>query len=134
VRGRTGLGGYDLTLNYVREPEYQYSLQGTGITVPVADRLGFTAKGDLGAVGAYTAAGYYKPEGSDDPVYSYLAGGDYSFVFDYDRKVFLQLEYLNIDGNRLGELLSLPITGPENKYNLLLGNINYSPDSFSSLG
>ena len=55
LRGRTMLEGYDLTLNYVREPEENSA----ETMIPVSQRIGISAKGDLGPFGIYGALGYY---------------------------------------------------------------------------
>ena len=49
------LEGYDLTLNYVREPEENSA----ETMIPVSQRIGISAKGDLGPFGIYGALGYY---------------------------------------------------------------------------
>jgi hypothetical protein len=124
VRGRTEFQGYDLTANFVREPG-------------AIQRAGITTKGDLGPFGIYGAVGYYSPEGSDEAGYSYLVGGDYNYTFGYDRQLLFQLEYLNLDRdilqNIIGSLAAINILEGD-EFNLLLGNINYPIDDFSSIG
>jgi len=100
IRGRTTLEGYDLTLNYVREPE-ENSVE---TMIPVSQRIGFSAKGDLGPFGVYGVIGYnFEDINSGD--FSFLAGGDYSYYFESGSKIYFQLEYLSIKEERLSSLL-----------------------------
>lgn len=159
VRGRTGIGGYDLTLNYVKEPTLDIGfindiISDYGSSIPdnistninnilnqigtqqlSVDRAGFTAKGDLGPIGAYTSAGYYRIEGMNTPAYALLVGGDYSYTFNYSQKVTMQLEYLAFSQEDIVNLIktykgSSDIQGT---LDLLMGNINYPIDDFSSI-
>lgn len=110
ARARMGLGGYDLTMNYVREAEVRP--QG----VPM-QRVGLTAKGDLGSFGVYAAYAHQfcdKNKSSN----SFLIGADYSFNLDYDTKITTQVEYL---ASRPGD------------QDLLVGSIGYPLDDFSTL-
>lgn len=120
-RGRTDFYGYDLTVNYVRSPEQQ------GGILPRSEQIGFTAKGDLGPLGVYTALGYHYGEAGFDqgwPVF--LTGLDYSFHLDYGGKILTQLEYLH-DQARENQLI------PEES-DLVIGLIGYEYDEFTSLG
>ncbi len=145
VRGRTGFQGYDLTLNYVKEPATNNSLSSI---LPIAglinsgsvdqavsmDRIGFTAKGDLGPIGAYTSLGYYKMAGIAEPSYSYLFGGDYSFTYNYDKQIAIQAEYLALqDEDLINTLESSGFGNIGNTLDLFLGNISYPIDDFSSI-
>lgn len=146
VRGRTGYQGYDLTLNYVKEPATNNPLSsilpiaglidsGSGGQALSMDRVGFTAKGDLGVIGAYTSLGYYKLEGLAKPSYSYLFGGDYSFTYNYDKQIAMQAEYLALQDEELINTLesSGEFDDIGNTLDLFLGNISYPIDDFSSL-
>ncbi len=145
VRGRTGFQGYDLTLNYVKEPATNNPLSSIlpiaslidsgseGQSVPM-DRIGFTAKGDLGPIGAYASLGYYKLEGIEEPSYSYLFGGDYSFTYNYDKQIAIQAEYLALqDEDLINTLESNGFDKIGNTLDLFLGNISYPIDDFSSI-
>ncbi len=129
VRGRTEFKGYDLTASFVREPGQ--------IAIPAIQRAGVTAKGDLGPFGIYGAVGYYRTDGNGDDNYSYLFGGDYNYIFGYDRQLLFQLEYLKLNESTLKDIIGSSYGIEEqagNEFNLLLGNINYPIDDFSSIG
>ena len=133
IRGRTMLEGYDLTLNYVREAEQN----STEIVVPINQRIGFSAKGDLGSFGVYGAIGYnFEDINNED--FTFLAGGDYSYFFESGSKIYFQLEYLSIKEERLSSLLgSLAIldTGMDSESNahLLLSRTAYDINEFSAI-
>lgn len=128
VRGRFGIEGYDLTLNYIQEPESYSSL-----LIP-KERVGMTIKGDLRDIGIYAAFGHY----FGDSLYSsnsYLLGVDYSYKLNYYTKINLQLEYLGLDNNNFFSILgpfSWMNSGGE-RLDLLSGSIRYPIDDFSSL-
>lgn len=100
IRGRTIIEGYDLTLNYVWEPEIDFM----GTIIPASQRIGFTAKGDLGPIGVYGVLGYYFKE-NDDGDLAYLIGGDYSYFFEVGNKIYFQLEYLSMKKENLSSIL-----------------------------
>lgn len=145
VRGRTGYQGYDLTLTYVKELAKKNPLAGilpipglinggSGGQALSMDRVGFTAKGDLGPIGAYTSLGYYKLEGLAEPSYSYLFGGDYSFTYNYDKQISMQAEYIALkDEELINTMESSGFDNIGNTLDLFLGNISYPIDDFSSL-
>lgn len=134
IRGRTGYQGYDLTANYVKEPEKKEA----DVLLPAVDRVGLSFKGDLGPVGLYGSLGYYNKEGIAEEGYTYQLGGDYSFVYNYDKQIMMQLEYLNVKRYNLNEIFYIPGLDkiyPKNiRLDLLLGNISYPIDDFSSVG
>jgi len=133
IRGRTTLEGYDLTLNYVREPEENSA----ETMIPVSQRIGFSVKGDLGPFGVYGAIGYnFEDINSGD--FSFLAGGDYSYYFESGSKIYFQLEYLSIKEERLSSLLgSLALLDNgmdlESNTNLLLTRTSYNINEFSAI-
>ncbi|HER24409.1 MAG TPA: hypothetical protein ENO17_05105 [Candidatus Atribacteria bacterium] len=133
LRGRTMLEGYDLTLNYVREAEQN----NTEIMSPVSQRIGFSAKGDLGPFGIYGAIGYnFEDINSGD--FSFLTGGDYSYYFESGSKIYFQLEYLSIKEERLSSLLgSLALLDSgldsESNANLFLTRTSYDINEFSAI-
>jgi len=94
IRGRMGLEGYDLTLNYVKDT----------INMP-GERVGFTIKGDIGNLGVYGALGHYLANSSN----SYLIGSDYSYNLNYYTKINMQLEY---SGNEKLSLLTGSVNFP----------------------
>ncbi len=123
LRARTMLAGYDLTVNYVDEP---------GL-----DRYGFTTKGDLGPIGIYGAVSHLNYNKQlDEKIY--LVGGDYSYNFLAGEKLSFQLEYLKSDGfNDLTSLLGGSNVSQGTLQNLselemIIGQISYQPDQFSS--
>jgi len=133
LRGRTMIEGYDLTLNYVREPE----IDSMGTIIPASQRIGFTAKGDLGPIGVYGALGYYFKD-NDGGDLAYLIGGDYSIFFEAGNKVYFQLEYLSIKEDNLSSILGPFFAGNvTNNLNenigLILGMANYGIDEFSQV-
>jgi hypothetical protein len=133
LRGRTMIEGYDLTLNYVREPEIDFM----GTIIPASQRIGFTVKGDLGPIGVYGALGYYFKE-NDDSDLAYLIGGDYSYFFEAGNKIYFQLEYLSMKKENLSSILGPFFAGNvTNKLNenigLVLGMANYEIDEFSQI-
>ncbi len=134
LRGRTMIEGYDLTLNYVREPEIDFM----GTIIPASQRIGFTAKGDLGPIGVYGALGYYFKDNDGDGDLAYLLGGDYSYFFEAGNKVYFQLEYLSMKKDNLASILGPFFAGnTTNDLNenigLILGMVNYEIDEFSQV-
>jgi len=133
LRGRTVIEGYDLTLNYVQEPEMEL----IGMIIPASKRIGFTGKGDLGPLGIYGAVGYYFKD-NDNGDLAYLIGGDYSHFFEMGNRVYLQLECLSIKRDSLSPILGPYFSGSitdnsgEN-VGLLLGLANYEIDEFSQI-
>jgi hypothetical protein len=133
LRGRTMIEGYDLTLNYIREPEIDFM----GSIIPTSQRIGFTAKGDLGPLGVYGALGYYFKD-NDDGDLAYLIGGDYSYFFEAGNKIYFQLEYLSMKKDNLSSILGPFFVGNiSNNLNenvgLILGMANYEIDEFSQV-
>jgi len=133
LRGRTMIEGYDLTLNYVREPEIDFM----GTIIPASQRIGFTAKGDLGPIGVYGALGYYFKD-NDAGDLAYLIGGDYSYFFEAGNKIYFQLEYLSMKEDNLSSILGPFFAGNvTNNLNenigLILGMANYEIDEFSQI-
>lgn len=140
VRGRFGVKGYDLTVNYVQEAaaranEEEPGLEGVFTLPPLPrQRVGLTFKGDLGPVGVYGAFGRYF---GDDSVQSnsYLLGIDYSYNIGYYNKLTMQLEYLGLDHLNLLQLLGPMITMSSGKErtDLLTGRLAYPIDDFSAV-
>lgn len=131
LRGRTMIEGYDLTLNYVREPEIDFM----GTIIPTSQRIGFTAKGDLGPLGVYGALGYYFKDNDD---LAYLIGVDYSYFLEAGNKIYFQLEYLSMKKDNLASILGPFFAGNvTNNLNeniaLILGMANYEIDEFSQI-
>ncbi|HKK83334.1 MAG TPA: hypothetical protein VJ958_03810 [Atribacterota bacterium] len=132
LRNRFGYKGYDISLNLIHEPGKQLA----GLIIPTANRIGIAAKGDLGLLGIYGAAGYYASENMENM--TYLLGTDYSYNFNYgSNKLMLQLEYINLEPenlkNIIGAIIPLTYTGDANKLQFLLVNAGYTLDDFSSL-
>ena len=133
IRGRTNLEGYDLTLNYVREPEEN----STETIIPANQRIGFSAKGDLGPFGIYGAVGYNFAELNNGDI-SFLMGGDYSYFFESGSKIYFQLEYLSLKEERLSSLLgSLALLDStmdsESNAHLFLIRTSYDINEFSAI-
>jgi len=133
LRGRTVIEGYDLTLNYVQEPEMEI----VGAIIPASQRIGFTGKGDLGPFGIYGALGYYFKD-NDNGDLAYLIGGDYSYFFEAGNKIYFQLEYLSMKKNNLPSILGPFFSGSitdnlDENIGLLLGLVNYGINEFSQV-
>ncbi len=121
LRGRTLLKGYDLTLNYVQQEGGDNQ------------RLGATAKGDLGPLGVYGAGSYYFA--AEKPVY--LLGTDYSFFpGGGDKRLMMQLEYLKDEAGVVSNILSSFAGGglslPE-EMDLILGMTSYDINDFANI-
>lgn len=129
VRGRMGIHGYDLTLNYVQEARNR--LYNIGLP---EKRVGFTLKGDLGNTGIYAALGHYFNEEVDNSN-SYLLGLDYSYNIDYNTKINIQLEYLALDNSNLRSLLGpfIMMCNGKDRLELMNANLTYPIDDFSSI-
>ena len=132
-RGRTLIEGYDLTLNYVHEPEINVQ----GMIIPQSKRVGLTAKGDLGPIGIYGALGYFFSE-TNDGSFAYLIGGDYSYFFEAGNKIYFQAEYLSLKKSNLPFVLGQYFSGNvtdnlEENVGLLLGMASYEINEFSQL-
>jgi len=139
LRGRTTFKGYDLSASYVQSP--------------VADnadfeRYGLTAKGDLGPLGVYGAYGLWQDREIDYDVYQ--LGADYSYHFPAGSQLFLQLEYLRLEG-AAGDISSFDFfnlgaeggveqpaadsgTSSFSNLDFLNTNLSYELDEFSSIG
>ena len=142
LRGRMGFEGYDLTVNYVKEAE-EGGGQAGGIpgisinSVIPGQRIGITAKGDIGDIGAYGAFGYYFDDLNDEVKNSksYLLGADYSYNLNYNKKISMQLEYLGLELNSLDLSLRktlLKMDSNDNRLDLMTGSLRYPIDDFSS--
>ncbi|MTI60957.1 MAG: hypothetical protein FH762_13470 [Firmicutes bacterium] len=140
IRTRVGVSGYDLTINYVQEPELIFDensfnniIKGVSSIIP-KKRAGFTIKGDLKDLGVYGSYGHYFDEGVAGSN-SYLLGVDYSYNLNYYTTVNMQLEYLGIELNSLETVQDL-FSGVDilnERINLLTGSMTYPIDDFSSI-
>ena len=128
IRARTLVEGFDLTFNLVHEP-----VDEGGDTLP-QQRIGITAKGDVGAFGVYGALGYYKQKSND---FSVLGGIDYSYFFDAGNQLYFQWEYLSIPQQYLdqitGSVLPEMQKGETENVGLLIRNTTYHIDEFSNI-
>ena len=128
LRGRTLINDFDVTVHYIQENEMQGK--------PERQQFGITAKGDIGKYGVYGASGFYiyPNKGSS---FSLLAGIDYSYYFQAGNRLYLQGEYLNIPREILplitGSMMSDENEDDDKNIHLLVGNISYSIDDFSSI-
>lgn len=135
LRGRTTFRGYDLSASYVNTPlEAETDLE----------RYGLTAKGDLGPVGAYGAYGLWQSDQIDYDIYQ--LGTDYSYNFLAGSRLYLQAEYLRLEGLK-GDISAFDLfnlesstsdeeNGSEGRNNLdfINTNLSYEIDEFSSIG
>lgn len=128
VRGRFGVEGYDLTVNYVQEP---HSLRNPFFP---RERVGLTIKGDLKDMGIYAAFGHYFDEILDSSN-SFLLGIDYSYELSYQTRLAMQLEYLGLGSNRLIPVLEpfYFMNGKGDRLDLLCASLGYPLDDFSSI-
>lgn len=138
ARARVGVKGYDLTLNYVREPEF---FEATGGVLDAIlgsiprERVGFTFKGDLKDLGVYGAYGHYYGEGAETGN-SYLLGADYSFINNFNTKITFQIEYLRVEPDFLEPSIKkeiLQMKSDDQWIEFLIGSMNYPLDDFSSI-
>ena len=146
ARGRLGIKGFDVTLNYVQEPASSGAERGdsTGtLGLPSGSssrlfprhRVGATLKGDIGGFGIYGSVGRYFEEGMESST-SYLVGADYSYDLDYLTKITLQVEYLGLQPDSLEAGLKtslLKMNPSDTRLNLLMGRVSYPLDEFSSI-
>ena len=146
VRGRFGIKGFDVTLNYVQEPSSSGAGRGDsdgslgfpggflGELIP-RKRVGVTAKGDIGGFGVYGSVGRYFEEGLESST-SYLVGADYSYDLDYFTKITMQVEYLGLQPDSLDAGLKaslLKMDPSDTRLDLLMGRVSYPLDEFSSI-
>lgn len=140
IRNRVGVSGYDLTINYVQEPEviidensFNNIIAGITSVIP-RKRAAITVKGDLKDLGVYGSYGHYFDEGVAGSN-SYLLGVDYSYNFNYYTTVNMQLEYLGIELNSLETVQGLlsEVVNINERINLLTGSMTYPIDDFSSI-
>lgn len=131
IRLRTMFNDYDFSFNYIYDP-----------TIKLDDRLGLSLKGDLGPIGLYSAVSFEKNDNRDEEIY--LLGLDYSKTINYDQRLYLQGEIINISPKKIEDFTSV-FTGIQpteiypdkfdfgnERYNLFLGNISYQINEFSS--
>lgn len=98
LRGRTLLGGYDLTANYIREPAFEKF--SSGLKIDQQQRFSLTAKGDLGPMGVYGALSSWQEDNRGEEVEVYQLGTDYSHYFLRGSSFYFQGEFLRIEGSR----------------------------------
>lgn len=135
LRGRTTFRGYDLSASYVNTP-----LE-TGADL---ERFGLTAKGDLGPVGLYGAYGLWQSDEIDYDIYQ--LGTDYSYNFEAGSRLYLQGEYLRLEGLE-GDISAFDLFNLEsstsdeengaeglNNLDFINTNLSYEIDEFSSVG
>lgn len=133
LRGRTTFRGYDLSASYVKTPEPDNA---------DLERYGLTVKGDLGPAGIYGAySRWQSPEINYD---IYQVGTDYSYNFLAGSQLYLQAEYLRLEG-AAGDISGFDLfnLGPAaeessldsiNNLDFLNTNLSYEIDDFSSIG
>lgn len=134
-RGRTTVRGYDLSASYVNTPlEAAADLE----------RYGLTFKGDLGPAGVYGAYGLWQSDQIDYDIYQ--LGTDYSYNFLAGSRLYLQAEYLRLEG-LMGDLSAFDLFNLEastseeenssaikNNLDFINTNLSYEIDEFSSIG
>lgn len=134
LRGRTTFRGYDLTASYVRTPV----VENTNF-----ERYGLTAKGDLGPVGIYGAYGLWQSNQIEYHIYQ--LGTDYSYNFLAGSQLYLQGEYLRLEGAagtisafnffNFGTAADAVITSNlDNDLDFFNTNISYEINDFTSIG
>lgn len=137
LRGRTTYAGYDLSASYINTPSSGSSGD--------LDRYGLTAKGDLGPLGIYGAFGLWENRSIKYNIYQ--IGSDYSYHFLKGSRLYLQGEYILIEGAEADEGFDFFNvieeqnqfeSGDENavsdKMEFINTNISYEIDEFSSIG
>lgn len=130
VRGRTQVGRFEVGVNCIRDvftfPILDAEGQIMGRSDQIRFRLAGTAKGDLGPVGIYGAAGTVIDSGESTADFLGMVGIDTSIPVAGDSKLMAQLEYLYDQT----QLMQDPAVGPH----LLVGAVNYEIDEFASFG
>lgn len=126
IRGRTLINDFDVTVHFIQE-QFTSTKEGQ-------QRLGLTAKGDLGPFGIYSALGIYRKK---ELSFSFLTGLDYSYFFQAGNQLYFQIEYINMPPEVFSQITgSLLIqeekVGDEN-INLLVNHSSYQIDEFSSI-
>jgi hypothetical protein len=144
VRGRFGVKGYDLTVNYVQEADFADWEEPGGAAnnmtallsgILPRQRVGLAFKGDLGDLGVYGSYGHYFGDGVERSN-SYMLGADYSYTINYHTTVTMQLEYLGVELKFLEPFQRaalLKMEGDDERLDLLTGAFSYPLDDFSTL-
>jgi hypothetical protein len=134
LRGRTTFRGYDLTASYVQTPVAENN---------DFERYGLTAKGDLGPVGIYGAYGLWQSSQIDYHIFQ--LGTDYSYNFLAGSQLYLQGEYLRLEGaagtisafnffNFRTAADAVITANLDNDLDFFNTNISYEINDFSSIG
>lgn len=130
ARVRTQAGPFEVGMNCIRDVFVVQQFDGGGQPVGQSDdlkiRIAATAKGDLGVLGVYGAAGTVMDQGSLDGAWLGMAGLDTSIPVTDEAKLVAQLEYIYDRTN----LLQRADYGPH----LLVGSLNYELDEFAGVG
>ena len=135
LRGRTTFRGYDLSASYVNTPQ---------TAAADLERYGLTFKGDLGPAGIYGAYGLWQSDELDYDIFQ--LGTDYSYNFLAGSQLYLQAEYLRLEG-LTGDLSAFDLfnlesstsdeessSGSINDLDFINTNLSYEIDEFSSVG
>lgn len=136
-RARTLIKDYDLSLNYINKQKSNENIS----------RIGVSFKGDLKNVGIYGSI--LNLNNNNISTNAYMMGSDYSYYLNegYGNRLYFQGEYHLLENNEgILELLNSlggNISGSEqqllNKFDseylkILLGNVSYNINDFSSIG
>lgn len=144
VRGRFGVKGYDLTVNYVQEADFaDLEEPGGAVNNMVAllpsilprQRAGFAFKGDLGDLGVYGSYGHYFGDGVKQSN-SYMLGADYSYTINYNTTITMKLEYLGVELKFLEpaqRAALLKMEHDDERIDFLTGAFSYPLDDFSTI-
>jgi len=135
LRGRTTFRGFDLSASYVNTPQ---------AAAEDLERYGLTFKGDLGPAGIYGAYGFWQGNEIDYDIFQ--LGTDYSYNFLAGSRLYLQAEYLRLEGLE-GDLSAFNLfnleastsdeessSGSINNLDFINTNLSYEIDEFSSVG
>lgn len=139
-RARTLIKDYDLSLNYINKEVNKHN----------SSRIGLSFKGDFKNVGLYGSILNLNKSGENNvSTNAYMLGTDYSYYLNggYGNRVYFQGEYHLIENNEgLLELINSlggNISGSQEQLlnlfdsdylKILLGNVSYNIDDFSSIG
>ena len=139
-RARTLIKDYDISLNYINKE----------VNNQKSSRIGLSFKGDLKNVGLYGSILNLNNNAEDNvSTNAYMLGTDYSYYLNegYGNRVYFQGEYHLIENNEgLLELINSlggNISGSQEQLlnlfdsdylKILLGNVSYSINDFSSIG
>ena len=140
-RARTVIKDYDVSFNYVKQDA----------TASDINRWGLSFKGDIknaGLYGAYTSINYKTTTLPEVNTQAFMLGTDYSYFLNqgFGNRLYMQGEYHRIEKNEGLKVLinslagagvgldPAKLLGGDKYFDILLTNVRYSINDFSSIG